>query len=325
MDTPISISQSLIDGFETIELNTGAVSLSMIPALGGKIASLRDLRTGREWLWRNPRMPYKQTRPGASYVREADTGGWDECFPTVAPCKYPSPPWTGATLQDHGELWSQAVAIEVRRVGGDVVLRSLWQGLALPYRFERTLSISPGTARLHMAYEASNDSGEPIRFIWSAHPLLAIEPGMELQMPPSARFNCASSFPPDLFDQDKNVRFPLTTGGLSTSSLPPAGFRIALKLWSDPLQEGWAVMRARDGELRMRWQSGELRQLASWINLGAWAGDEGEPYYNLGLEPCIGAQDSLTDAVDKFNLAGTIPPRGSRTWALDVELYDRNS
>ena len=171
---------------------------------------------------------------------------------------------------------------------------------------------------------------------------------MSLLLPPEASFNRGSSIPADLFPADSGLRFPPASasttaaaggheapgsaqaaagkvmpagpaGGIDISSLPNAGARVAAKLWSDPLAEGWATLRARDGELRMRWDAALLPQLGVWINLGAWAGDGGAPYYNLGLEPCIGAQDSLADAVQR-NLFANVPPHGSRAWWLEVEL-----
>ena len=42
--------------------------------------------------------------------------------------------------------------------------------------------------------------------------------------------------------------------------------------------------------------------------------------YNLGLEPCIGAQDSLADAVTQYNLYAVLPPHGSKNWWLEIEL-----
>jgi hypothetical protein len=70
----------------------------------------------------------------------------------------------------------------------------------------------------------------------------------------------------------------------------------------------------------MRWDATLLPQIAFWMNLGAWAGDGGAPYYNLGLEPCIGAQDSLAEAVTERNLFATLPPCESRAWWLEIEL-----
>ena len=92
----LSVAHSTTNGFDTVLVDTGALSLALMPELGGKISSLRDLRTGREWLWRHPRMAYQRVSHGSSYITKADTGGWDECFPSVAPCEYPAPPWTGA-------------------------------------------------------------------------------------------------------------------------------------------------------------------------------------------------------------------------------------
>ena len=112
---------------------------------------------------------------------------------------------------------------------------------------------------------------------------------------------------------------PASVRGIDLSSLPDAGAGIAAKLWSDPLEEGWAALRARDGELRMRWDVALLPQVGFWINLSAWAGDGGAPYYNLGLEPCIGAQDSLAEAVQR-NLCATLLPHGSRAWWLELTL-----
>jgi galactose mutarotase-like enzyme len=44
------------------------------------------------------------------------------------------------------------------------------------------------------------------------------------------------------------------------------------------------------------------------------------PYYNLALEPCIGAPDQLDDAVLRWKLAQTLAPGEERTWGLEVRL-----
>ena len=65
--------------------------------------------------------------------------------------------------------------------------------------------------------------------------------------------------------------------------LPDRTAAVALKLWSDPLGagQGWAALHAGDGALRLRWDPALLPQVGFWMNLGAWSGDEGAPYYNL--------------------------------------------
>jgi hypothetical protein len=319
-----SVARITIDGFDAVEVNTGLAALTLIPELGGKINSLRDLRSGREWLWRHPRMAYRRVSHGSSYVAEADTGGWDECFPTVAPCDYLTPPWAGSALPDHGELWSQWAVLGVVENAESIRLRTRWRGIALPYTFERTITLTAGAARLRFEYAVTSDADAPVQFIWSAHPLLAIEPGMQLRMPSSARFNRWVAIPPDLLAQERGLSYPLTVRAgrhtIELTSLPDAAAGIALKLWSDPLDEGWCALRAWDGVFHMRWDVAQLPQVAFWMNLGAWAGDGGAPYFNLGLEPCIGAQDSLSEAVARWNLFATLPPRGSQQWWLEVEL-----
>lgn len=314
----VSITRDHIEGFEATLVDAGPIALAVIPALGGKINSLRDTRSGREWLWRNPRLPYRAFPHGSGYA-EADSGGWDECFPTVDACRYPGEPWTGARIQDHGELWAQQPTFTVTNEGEAVLLHTQWHGVALPYRFERTIRVVPDSPRLRCEYRATNTSPNPMPVIWAAHPLIAIEPGMRLRVPPDARFNATAVLPRNALAERRGLSFPLRVGETDLSMLPePCG--VALKLWSNPMQEGWATVQAHDGMLRFRWDAGELTQLALWMNFGAFAGVPGAPYYNLGLEPCIGAQDAVETAARDENLLLTLPPHGERRWWLEVDL-----
>lgn len=308
-----------VDDFDAVTVDTGPLLLTLVPELGGKVSSLRDQRTGREWLWRHPRLPYARVAADADYGAHADTGGWDECFPSVGPCTYPLPPWQGAAIADHGELWAQAAALDITSESDQISLRCTWNGVALPYRFERTLHLEQSSARLRAEYTATNLSDAPLRFIWSAHPLLAIAPGMRMELPEAAVYNCWASVPKHLLPATSGLRPPFTAVDLH--NLPePNG--TALKLWSDPLPPavGSAALHASDGALWMRWDTALLPQIAFWLNLGAWAGDGGTPLYNLGLEPCIGAQDSLAEAITMNNLAAELPPHGSRSWWMELEL-----
>lgn len=318
----LTITRSNIDDFSAVTVNTGPLSLTLVPELGGKITSLRDERTGREWLWRHPRLAYKRVPHLSSYVAEADTGGWDECFPSVAACQYPSAPWRGAEIQDHGELWSQTAELEISTGAEAIELYTHWNGIALPYRFERIIQLSANSPRLRVNYEVHNTADTPLNFVWCIHPLLAIEPGMELQLPAAARFNVNGTVPPNLLSQTSNLAYPFAMPGLAFPRLPETLAGRAIKIWSDPLPsgEGRAAVRAQNGELRMNWDTALLPQVAVWMNFGAWAVDGGPPYYNLGLEPCIGAQDSLAEAVTERNLFATLPPRGTQKWWLEVEL-----
>jgi len=318
----LSITRTKTEGFDSIHVHTGIIELSLMPELGGKINSLHDVRTAREWLWRHPRFAYKSVPHGSSYVKTADTGGWDECFPSVAECAYPSAPWQGAAIQDHGEIWSHPAEFEMDQQEGSVTLRTRSQGVVLPYTFTRTIILTANSSVIRTNYEVSNNSDQPINYVWCIHPLLAIEPGMELRLPASACFNVGGAFPEGLVSLDKKLKYPFDASGLNFPFLPETNAARAIKIWSDPLSvgEGWAALRAKDGELQMRWDVALLPQVAVWMNLGAFGMDGGSPYFNMGLEPCIGAQDSLADAVSQYNLFATLPPRRSKTWWLEIEL-----
>lgn len=310
-----------VQGYEALTLANRLLSLTYIPGLGGKISSLKDLRSGREWLWRNPALPYRTLSYGTSYVVEADTGGWDECFPTVAASPYPQWPHMGVQLPDHGELWPLAWETEV--IEGSNALRGRVRGTALPYEFERTITLSPDAPVVRLDYRVRNLSDDDLAFIWSAHPLFAIEPRMEVLLPQGTRVRCYSSVPDGLIAKGARLEWPPKVGHggqvFDLSQVPARHAGFACKLWSEPLAEGWAALRG-DGELRFSFDPRLVPQVGMWLNAAGWSGAGGEPYYNLALEPCIGAQDSLAEAVKVYGQHGLLPARGEREWWLEVQL-----
>jgi galactose mutarotase-like enzyme len=310
------ISESARHSFRMIEASNGSIALAVLAELGAKIVSLRDLRSGREWLWSSDRIPLARHPYGVSYTQNADTGGWDECFPTVAACEYPLAPYRGVSVPDHGDLWSQAWRTQVAQSADEICIAAACDAIALPCEFSRSLSLRPGAARVDMSYAVRNKGSHELAFIWSAHPLLRIEPGMVLEFPASARFNVYSAAPGTNLEQGRG----LSWHDLRLDPLPGPDARIAFKIWSDRLAEGWACLRANDGALRMRFDVAQIPQVALWLNAGGWSGIGGEPYYNIALEPCIGAQDSLAEAVTLYREYATLRPGETRRWALTVEL-----
>jgi galactose mutarotase-like enzyme len=312
-----------VQGFPALTVSNGLVSFTTLPELGGKISSIRDLRTSREWLWSNDRTPYRRLEYGVSYVEEADTGGWDECFPTVAECPYPLEPSRGLRMPDHGELWPQAWRAEVQRADGGLSVRTEVDGVALPYEFDRQVRLEAGSDTVRFDYEVTSKADHDLAFIWSAHPLFAAEPGMRVFLPEHTIMRAYSSFPSELFPDDERgwpPRVKVRDEELDLSTLPDASAGVALKLWSRPLSEGWAALIAGDDELRFAFDPKLLPQVGLWLNLGGWSGTGAQPYYNLALEPCIGAQDSLQEAVERYGQYAVLPAHGSRQWWLEVRL-----
>ncbi|MFZ9857139.1 MAG: hypothetical protein ACO3F2_02235 [Roseiflexaceae bacterium] len=306
------------DGFRRVVVNNAVIRCEFIPELGAKIAQIHDLRTGRDWLWRHPRLPYAHVPVTANYVAEADTGGWDECFPTVGCCHYPAQPWQDQLLPDHGELWCQEPTWTLEPHDSSVVCRSIWHGIALPYHFERQVTIG-NDSTIQFDYSVVNQSTSDMHWIWCAHPLIVLEPGMSLNTPTNTTFWHTNSAGDFVAESARAIQVSPTTI-LDLQRLPSHQSKIAVKLYSDTLPAGWVQVIAPNGCLTMDWDIKQVPQLAVWLNAGAWSNDGSLPHYNMGVEPAIGVYDALSDAYTHTTTYATLAAGQQRCWRLHLQL-----
>ncbi len=147
-----------------------------------------------------------------------------------------------------------------------------------------------GTA-LELDYALENRSERELPFVWCLHALLAIEPGMRLELP----------------------------GGVEI--VPGPETRTAQKRFVGPLPRGDVGIATADGReaLRFRFDPRELPFVGLWTNYGGWSGAGTAPYFNLAIEPSIGDADSLADARAR-GTAGRLAPRGRRSWRVALEV-----
>lgn len=317
------------EGFEAFSVSNELIRLVVIPSLGGKIASLVDLSSGREWLWKNPYLAYREPVYGASYVREFDFGGIDECFPSVGPVSYPAEPWQGIAVPDHGEVWALPWSVEERVVSPEQITITMHcHGVRFPYRFERSITIEQGRARVALNYHVSNHSPFPLPFIWSIHPLIQVEPGMCLSMPGGAtraRVDLATN---DWLDKAGTlIDWPHARradgSNVDLSILQPPSLAQGVKYFVQPQPSADFVetaLTAVDGRLAFRFSPDEVTHIGIWMNCAGWTPIDSPPYYNLAFEPCIGGSDSLTTALDLPGAPAPLAPFASRRWQLDVVL-----
>jgi hypothetical protein len=140
---------------------------------GGKVRSLTSLRTGREYLYQDPRTSF--SGPGYS---DHNVSGLDECFPTVVPCKYPRGRWQGLDLGDHGLLWRHPWKFE----RSDNEFAATIELVDLPIRFERVCRLI-GHGRLGLEYAITNRAEEPIEFLYANHLLLFGDSSTRIEYP----------------------------------------------------------------------------------------------------------------------------------------------
>jgi galactose mutarotase-like enzyme len=311
---------------ESITLAAGDASISLVPALGGKIASLHV--AGREWLWTSDVIPHAAPTEAVaadddvSYVRTADTGGYDECFPTVGPCTIPAgvPGFGGLRLPDHGELWSQRPAVTVERAAGRASATATWEGRRMPYAFTRTATVHED-GRVELAYAATNRGGEAMPFLWSAHPLLPLTARTRLVLPDGARMRVYAEHGVSLGGPRSEHQWPLAeVGGVARSFRRPADVAdgYACKLFLDlPAGRHRFAVEESDARLTVDVDAAEVPHFGLWINNRGWTPFEGgTPYANFAFEPCIGAPDTVDDALGAWRAAPSLAPGETRRWTL---------
>ena len=146
-------------------------------------------------------------------------------------------------------------------------------------------------AALELDYALENRSERELPFVWCLHALLAIEPGMRLELP----------------------------GGVEI--VPGPESRTAEKRFVGPLARGEVGLRTADGReaLQFRFDPREIPFVGLWTNYGGWSGAGTAPYFNLAIEPSIGDADSLADARTR-GTAGRLAPGAERRWRLEIRV-----
>jgi hypothetical protein len=276
-------------GFEVYILGNERIELAVVPELGARMISLKNLRTGREWMWHPPGGPKLfRNRRGDDFSR-GPLVGMDECLPTIAPCS-----WQGRALPDHGEVWSVPWDVdETAWAAGE--LRTKVRLAISPFEFERGIELRGHEVWLN--YRLSNLGPEEESYLWAMHPLLRLVAGDQLQLPASTRAQ---------LDGEEWIE--------AVDSVPPAGQ--CVKVFARPVQVGWAGIYNRVGgdHLELGWDPQENDTLGLWLTRGGWHG-----HHHLALEPTNAAHDALALAAEGGR-CGVVAAGGSVTWDIRVRL-----
>lgn len=272
-------------GFAVYTLRNEALELAVAPELGAKIISLKNLRTGREWLWHpGDNLKLFKNHPHDDFSA-SPLAGMDECLPTISPCV-----WHGRPLPDHGEVWNQPWQVD-EDAWRNGILTTRVRLNTLPFALERILELHGNEVRL--AYKLSNLGAADEDFIWALHPLLRLAAGDELELPESTR---------RLLKGEAWIN--------NVASAIPA--RNCAKVFACPIREGWAAVKneAQGDRLEFVWDAAENNALGLWLTRGGWHG-----HHHFALEPTNAADDSLAVAAGQKR-CGTVAAGGAVTWRL---------
>jgi galactose mutarotase-like enzyme len=315
--------QISVSGLPAIALRGGELEVVAAPTVGMKLTNLRR-RRGREWLWRNDQVPLAPPGENPSFVETADSGGWDECFPTVGVSPIPGAPEGTPALPDHGELWSAVWTSSVYEHAGGVTLTASTTGRLLPYEFHREATLDRDEPVMRLRYRVRNTGDSPFPWIWCAHPILNVQPGTTLELPSvhQVRLDAVHGLPE--LSRGDIVGWPGAFGGDGGRFRFPDDGAWAVKLFGYVGPSGRMILTdPRRGErLEMEVRPEEVPQVGIWINNRGWAPPGRSAYCNLGLEPAIGAPDRLDEAVRDWQTAQSLAPGEERSWSVEVRLLE---
>jgi hypothetical protein len=276
-------------GFAVYVLHNQKVEVASVPELGGKIISLKNLQTGREWMWHPPGgLKLFRNRLGDDFSK-SPLAGLDECLPTIAPCV-----WKGRTLPDHGELWNTSWRVDDAAWRNGTLSASVSLEIS-PFDFQRTIQLDDNEVCL--GYRLSNRSAAEEHFLWAMHPLLALRPGDRLVLPASTRARLNNEA------WSENLDLAIPEGSFS-------------KLFACPVSEGSTAIhnRATGEQIDLKWCPDENNALGLWLTRGGWHG-----YHHFAMEPANADADTLTAAATR-NRCRVVAPGGSAAWQVSFRI-----
>jgi len=305
---------------ENVVTQAGRCSVSILPQLGGKIASIRFNDTE---LLQAPIAPYAP-RTRSMAFDQGDASGWDECLPSVASCTVETVTGT-ALIPDHGDLWRVAWK---QLPTGSSSAKFRGQGFSLPLALERTVTLieTAGGARLTLDYKVTNTGGYAVPWSWAAHPLFTAEAGDRILLPSSIhQLRLEGSGGGRLGRNGDLVAWPIAIlangeqADMSLAQPPESG--IGDKLFAGPLAtaENWcALERPRVGvRIRVSFDPAATPYLGLWICHGGWPDRPGPKQTCVALEPATAPVDSLARTGPWSRM---IAPGESFRWPMIVDL-----
>jgi galactose mutarotase-like enzyme len=306
---------------ENVVIQAGACTLTLIPALGGKLSSLR---IGSRELLQTPLNPYAP-RTHTMAFSEGDASGWDECLPSVAECVVQAQAGP-AFIPDHGDLWR--IPWEVVSSSSDsATLRAAC--FSLPLELTRTAILRETTTgwRLSLLYTIANLGPEPIPWAWTAHPLFATDPGDRILLPASVtELRVEGSGANRLGISGSAIPWPVVTladgspDDLSVAKSAATGQ--GDKLFTGKIEnaaDGWCVLERPIAGMRLtvRFDPAATPYLGLWLCYGGWPGGEGKKQVCVAPEPATAPVDSLAIPGP---WARTLAPDATFSWPMELEI-----
>jgi galactose mutarotase-like enzyme len=299
-------------------LQSGALSIEVLPEEGGRISSLRSLHSGMEFLTQSQRRgAYPQPGFNAAF-RDGPCAGIEECLPTVGPC---GPETDGGPVPDHGDFWQLRWNVSS---ASSTNLHMFSTGFSRAIRFSKELSIDDDSLRI--IYRVENIGSIAQLFLYACHPLFAVSAGDLIFLPSEVRqVRLDYSRGNRMGSAGTTIAWPESQSGirLDIAGSPDAG--TAEMFYTARLSEGCCGIyrRATGQTLDIRFDPQRLPYLGLWLCYGGWPnGGPGPRQYAVALEPTTSGCNTLLEA-QRNGSAVTLHPGSTFDWEIHFRI--RNS
>lgn len=316
---PVTVREASWEGFPAVVLENGLISVTVVPAMGGHVASLVDLAADRELLWRNPRLT-PRLAPYGAWFDDWWSGGWDEIFPGGDLSEL-----HGEKLPYMGELWCVPWAASTwaspDRSEASVTATGL--GNISAARFSRRLALRAGQPVLWASYRIENLDVQPLPFTWGVHPAFAVGPDHRIDLPANGGMEVGVASGPLMGAVGERYAWPaLGVAAAEPSPFAPDGVHDMSRVlpreagvfgghWATDLADGWLALTdtaARRG-IAIVFDREVFPHAWLWQVYGGWRGHE-----LLAMEPWTSHPQDIGGAVEAGRARRLEPGERLETW-----------
>ncbi len=299
---------------DALRLENEWLRVVVIPALGGKVASMYKKDKQFELLFQHKEEAYQKPGKYAAFA-EYDAAGFDDAFPSIDAGKV----WVGQQeleYPDHGEIWTADFSYVIE---GDDRVSLTYQSPAFGYRYQKQLTLQDKTLRLH--YHITNHGEAMFPCIWAMHCLLRCEEDMELEFPPGTQTVLNVQDSASLGPAGQLHSYPVTRNRDGRQ------YRLdrVLPAASGTTKKYYACGRVAEGRCGVYYPSQKVRYqvvfdkeklpyVGFWVTEGGFRGD-----YNCALEPANGYYDAI-DIAKRNQALYCLAPGETLSFELAMKL-----